>query len=250
MSLPKPLPQWSIGLLLGLVLCCGCQRAVPRVVAQRFDSAAPTATTSQSAGASDGGAQIATGGGWKSTASPAFSTNGVPIAAATSTVPASGAVAVSTPDTAAALTANAVASPSNAVVAAEPAAPRAATLSTGTSPTLPQANPSTQDIRQTQYLAAATDRDMETLRQRLEQQTQVNAALTDAIIQLQRQTEAHHKAIVQVADELNARQARQDKVTEEILSLIDQLAGGTARPGSSASSGAGGGEAAGAGGKK
>lgn len=237
MSPPEPPTPWSTGLLLSLALCCGCQRSLPRVVQRQTDAAtSPAAPASGPAAASE---QVAADGGWRATgATQSFSTNGIPISADGTSAAADQPLATAAP-------------PTSAITAGD-----AAVFDAGLSPHHPATGATRPElyvgspqpaIHQTQYVAGATDRDMETLRQRLEQQTQVNAALTQAIVQLQRQTETHHKSIVQLAEELNARQARQDKVTEEILSLIDQMAGGPPRPappatGSAAASPASGGE--------
>jgi small-conductance mechanosensitive channel len=85
--------------------------------------------------------------------------------------------------------------------------------------------PSEAEILQTQFQAAgqAMPKEWEALHQRLAQQAAVNTALTQAVLDLQKQTEAHHRDLVRLAEEMNARQQRNDKVTEEILSLIEQM---------------------------
>ncbi len=224
MSLPEPPTPWSTGLLLSLALCCGCQRSLPRVVQRQFDAATPPAASDSPPATASG--QVAADAGWKATGgTQAFSANGTPLG--------TDATGASTGETLASAAAPmpAITAGDTATFDAQLSAPRSLTgTAMEATPSDPQFGTPPAEIRQTQYLAGATDRDMETLRQRLEQQTQVNTALTQAIVQLQRQTEAHHKSIVQLAEELNARQARQDKVTEEILSLIEQMASGSPRP--------------------
>ena len=181
--------RWSPCLLLSLALGSGCQRTLPHV-GQRHAAPAANETPSVHPVPSNASPLLGSGDGWTAASpSDAVSANGTPLS-----------------------------SPANA------AAGNNSDLVTAQFPSngLPPA-PSAAEITQTQFQAGGAGKEWEALHQRLAQQAAVNAALTQAVVDLQKQTETHHKDLVRLAEEMNARQARNDKVTEEILSLIEQM---------------------------
>jgi len=180
--------RWSPCLLLSLALGSGCQRTLPHVGQRRAPPAA-NETPSVHPVPSNASPLLGSDGWTASSPSDAVSANGTPLG-----TPANVAAANN----------------SDLVTAQFP--------SNG----LPPA-PSAAEITQTQFQAAAAGKEWESLHQRLAQQAAVNTALTQAVVDLQKQTETHHKDLVRLAEEMNARQARNDKVTEEILSLIEQM---------------------------
>ncbi len=173
-------------LVLSLALGAGCQRSLPHV--GRHQAAPPVdATPSVHPIPANSSPLLGLEDGWKSShPADAVSANGAPLGA-----------------TPAATSLEAALFPSHGMPPA----------------------PSEAEILQTQFQAAgqAMPKEWEALHQRLAQQAAVNTALTQAVLDLQKQTEAHHRDLVRLAEEMNARQQRNDKVTEEILSLIEQM---------------------------
>lgn len=182
-------------LVLSLALGAGCQRSLPHV--GRHQAAPPVdATPSVHPVPANSSPLLALEDGWKSSHSAdAVSANGAPLAAMSTAT-----------------------SPETALLPSHGMPPA----------------PSDAEILQTQFQAAgqAMPKEWEALHQRLAQQAAVNTALTQAVVDLQKQAEAHHRDLVRLAEETNTRQQRNDKVTEEILSLIEQMSQHSAAPGS------------------